>query len=379
MSLKVLTRMPYGNATAVEIVDGGDMPEVRFAADPHGGPKCLWFFFRLAESDPKPERQTKVRLVLKHFDNLFGASGVTDFIPVCQPAGQAWTRFKRGEEQRSPDGRIQIAWQIPHPNPYTDIAFCYPYGPADLDSLVSRSKEYWRKDEIGITRYGSNLIRVSNSHGSVGSHQPGLFLIAQQNAGETPGSMVADSMLQYFSQVRKSAYTVWAVPIADIDGVMDGDYGRNQAGGDLSLAWSQPPARHEAQVIMRDLARWKERCRPALALDLRAPGACDKEGVRCLLPDPATEAAMATEAGKWANAFQNELKAEFAAADFKRVSPATPGTPSFSEFMRRDMGVCAFTLEIPYALIGETVLTKKHYREIGQRLAAAFCRRHSGG
>ncbi|NLE67371.1 MAG: hypothetical protein GX608_08115 [Lentisphaerae bacterium] len=381
MSLKVLTRIPHGNAAAVEIADGGDMPEVRFAADPHCGAKCLWFLFRLAESDPDPGRQAKVRLVLKHFDNLFGASNTTDFIPVCQPSGQAWTRLKRGEEQRAPDGRIRVAWQIPHPSPWTDIAFCYPYGPADLDAMVGRSKEYWRKDEIGISRYGGSILRLSNTGGAVGSRQPGLFLIAQQNAGETPGSMVADGMLQYFSQVRKSGYTVWAVPIADIDGAMDGDFGRNRPGGALSEAWGEPPGYHEAQVIARDIARWKERCRPALALDFCAPGACDKDGVRCLLPDDAADAAMAADANKWANAFQNELKAEFAAADFKRAEPAqaAPGATSFAAFMRKAMGVCAFTIEVPYALAGETVLTKKHYREIGQRLAAAFCRRHSGG
>ena len=379
MSLKVLTRIPYGNAAAVEIADGGDIPEVRFSADPHGGSNCLWFFFRLAESNPDPGRQTKVRLVLKQFDNLSGASNTADFIPVCQPSGQAWTRLKRGDEQRTPDGRISLAWQIPHPSPWTDIAFCYPYGPADLDAMVGRSKEYWRKDVIGIGRFGSDIVRVSNTSGTIGGRQPGLFLIAQQNAGETPGSIVADSMLQYFSQVRKSAYTVWAVPIADIEGVMDGDFGRTRQGGGMARAWGDPPGHHEAQVIKLDIARWKERCRPALALDFCAQGACDKDGVRCLLPE--ADAAMASEAVKWANAFQNELKSEFAAADFKRAESdrVGPGATSFAEFMRKDVGVCAFTIEIPYALAGETVLTKKHYREIGQRLAIAFCRRHSNG
>lgn len=380
MSLRILNRMPHGNAGAVEIADGGDMPEVRFAPAPHGGPECMWFFFRILESEPSPERQTKVRLVLKHFGNLLGGSSPSDCLPVCRPAGQAWIRLKRGEEQRCPDGQVRAVWQVPHPNPWTDVAFCYPYGPQDIEALLDHSKGYWHRDAIGLSQGGREIVRLSNAYGAPGSSQPGLYLIAGQHAGETPGSLVLDGMLQHFSQVRKAGYTVWAVPICDIDGVMAGDYGKDRFPYDLNRAWGSPPMRHEALALRHDAARWRERCKPILALDLHAPGACEKEGVYCFLPDPDKEPEMAAEAGKWANALQSELKSEFAAADFKRVARHNSRweTPTFAEFMRAEMKVCSFVIETPYALAGATVLTRKHYRDIGMRLAAGICRRHSG-
>ena len=37
MALKVSSRITYGNARAIDVITGGDVPEIRFAADPHGG------------------------------------------------------------------------------------------------------------------------------------------------------------------------------------------------------------------------------------------------------------------------------------------------------------------------------------------------------
>ena len=378
MSLKVLTRVQYGNAAAAEVIESGDVPEVRFAADPNEGPESLWFCFRLQETEPNPERQTKVRLVLRHFDNMLGAGSPADCLPVCQTTGQGWVRLKHGEEQRLPDGRRNVTWLINHPNPWTDIAFCYPYGHQDVDALVARSKDYWQRDTIGLSQGGRSIVRLSNSYGSTGNNQPGIYLIARQHSGETPGSWVLDGLLQHVATIRKAAYVVWAVPLAGIDGVMRGDYGKDSFPYDLNRAWGEPPMRHEALVIRRDIQRWKERCRPALALDLHAPGACEKDGVYAFVPDAEANEPLAAECAKWANTLQNELKAEYAAADFRRVAryPSRWTTPDFASYMRRDLGVCALSLETPYAMAGNTVLTQKIYREIGRRLADAIFRRH---
>ncbi|MEI6148276.1 MAG: hypothetical protein WCS01_04205 [bacterium] len=377
MSLKVITQFPGGNAADVEILSGGPIPEVRFASDPCGGPEVMWFHFRLEETAPDPATQTKVRLTWTYFDNVAGAAESPDCVPVYLVPGQTWTRLKKGDETRTPDGRRQLSWSLPHPAPAIEFAFCFPYGPADVDAVLDRSKDYWQAVPIGLSQGGRRLLRLHNAPGSPGGTQPGIYIVARQNAGETPGSWVLDGFLRHWAQIRKGAYVIWAVPLADIDGVVRGHYGKDNFPYDLNRAWGVPPMRHETLAIRHDVERWKARCRPILALDLHAPGACSRDGVyACMSKDPA--APMAAEETKWCNVFQNELQAEFAAPEFKRVAadPARRETPSFSSYLRDEMGVPSLALEIPYSQIAGNVLTQKSYREIGRRLALAILRRH---
>jgi predicted deacylase len=291
---------------------------------------------------------------------------------VCQTPGQPWTRLKQGDETQTPDGRRQLSWSIPHPAPLVDVAFCFPYGPADVDQLLDRSRDYWQSAAIGLSQEGRRVLRLHNSVGTPGGTQPGIYLVARQHAGETPGSWVLDGFLRQLAQTRKAGYIIWAVPLADIDGVVHGYYGRDGSPFDLDRAWGVPPLRREARVIRQDILRWKARCRPLLALDLQAPGACERDGVRvCMSRQP--EAPMAAEETKWCNVIQNEVQAEFAAPEFKRPPGATPG---FVDVMRDEIGVPALIVETPYSHAAGAVLTQKSYREIGRRLALAVLRRH---
>lgn len=377
MALKISTRFPGGNAADVEILQEGDHPEVRFSSDPCGGPEALWFFFRLVETTPDPERQTKIRLTWKHFDNVLGASDGQACVPVCQPAGQAWMRLRQGEEVKLPDGRRQLSWWIQHPAPTTDLAFCYPYGQADVHALLDRFKEYWQPSTIGISQGGRRIQRLHNSVGTPGGTQPGVYIVARQHAGETPGSWVLDGFLRHLAQVRKAGYVVWTVPLVDVDGVVHGLYGKDCFPYDLNRAWGQPPMRHETLVIRRDVQRWKAHCHPILALDLHAPGACERDGVYAYV-SPNASGPLVGEETKWCNVLQNELQAEFAAPEFKRAInyKSRWETPNFATFMRDEMGVPALSLETPYGQSAGGPLTQKSYREIGRRIALGILRRH---
>jgi len=378
MSLKVTTQLPGGNAADVEIREDGACPEVRFASDPCGSPEALWFCFRLIETAPDPARQTKVRLTWKYIDNLPGMSDTTACRPVFQPVGHAWSRLKQGEETRAPDGRREVSWLIPHPAPSTDIAFCFPFGIAEEQALVKRYPDYWQPAAIGASQDGRRIVRLSNTIGEPGSRQPGLYLIARQHAGETPGSWVLDGFLQHLAQIRKAGYIVWAVPLAAIDGIVRGHYGRDDFPCDFDCAWGQPPLRHETLAIRQDVMRWKARCHPRLALDFQAPGACERDGVYAQVAGDANNP-LAAEETKWCNVLQNELLAELAAPEFKRVAktPSRWTTPGFTTFLRSELGVPALILQIPYALAADSLLTQKWYREIGHRLAVGFLRRHA--
>ncbi len=353
------------------------MPEVQFASDPCGGSEALWFYLKIEENQPDPAKHTKIRLVWNFIENMNGVIDAPTCVPVCMGPGPTWSRLKQGDETRTPDGRRQLNWVIPHPAPSLEIAFCFPYGQAELTGTLDRAKDYWMSSAIGVSQSGHPITRVSNSVGSAGGSQPGIYIVARQHAGETPGSWVLDGLLRYWSQARKGGYVIWAVPFVDIDGVVWGHYGRDGFPYDLDQAWGTPPARHETMLIKNDLLRWKSRCRPVLALDLHAPGACDRDGVFAYASEDPSAATTADE-NKWCNVLKTELMADYAAPDFRRVDQRASRltTPSFTSCMRNELHVPALSIQIPYSHAGNNLLTQKNYREIGQRIGQALHRRN---
>ena len=378
MALKVSTDFPYGNADAITVSTKGDMPEIRFSPASHGGAQALWFCFRIRETEPGAVSSTKVRIILEHFGNVFGAQSPADLVPVYRPGGQGWYRTSSGTALPQPDGQTSVSWLIPYPAPGMEVALCYPYGWPDVKALLSKSKGYWKADTIGQSQGGRPLIRVANDYGASGGARHGLYLVARQHAGETPGSWVLDGLLQYLSRIRKDPFLTWALPLADADGVAHGHYGKDGFPCDLDCAWGSPPTRHEAHVYQHDIARWRERCQPLLGLDFHSPGACDTSGIHCYLPSSERAPEMHGAATKWANVIAQELGAEYAAEDFKRTvsEPPRSETPTFTSYFSETLGICALTLVAPYAKIGSTTLAQKHYREAGERIALALMKRH---
>ena len=162
---------------------------------------------------------------------------------------------------------------------------------------------------------------------------------------------------------------MWVVPLSNVDGVEQGDYGKDNFPYDLNRAWGQPPMRHETLVIQRDIERWRRRCRPALAIDFHGPGGCEADGAYAYLPKPDRFPEQFAEAGKWTEAAQQALGSPLAAETFSRTASYASRweTPTFTTYMSL-LGIPAFTLETSYALANGTVLTREAYREIGRRL-----------
>ncbi|MBM4147688.1 MAG: hypothetical protein FJ224_01390 [Lentisphaerae bacterium] len=374
MSLKVRTDIPYGNACAVEVASGGDMPEVRFAASPRGGPESLWFCFRVVESNPAAsQEQGKVRVTLRFFDNVLGAGAGADLAPVFRPSGQGWHRMSGGVTSLSETGHCAVSWTIPHPAPETDVALCFPYGEEDAAALVAKSKGSWKTEEIGVSTGGRPIVRLFTDSGEPNGTRQGIYLVARQHAGETPGSWVLDGLMQQLSKSRRSPFVVWAVPLLDADGVAAGEYGKDNFPCDFNRAWGLPPMRHEVLAVQRDIALWQTRCKPVLALDFHAPGACETDGVYALLPNEEKLPDAFRAAEKWANVIQQDL-GEFAAGNFKRQAacPSRWDGATFTTYMASILSIPALALEIPYSRAGTTVLAQRQYRDIGARLATAL-------
>ena len=376
MPLRVDTDFPMANATAVALGDRDGVPEVAFAPDPHGGPECLWFYFRIVREGGDLRAGDPVRIVLKYPENMLGGGCPEKLRPVAREAAGDWERLPQGRREDLPDGRSRMVWTVAVPADSLEVAVCYPYGHADLTDLVRETRWYWRVATIGVSQGGRGILRVANDPGAPGSTRPGFYLIARQHSGETPGSWVLDGFLRYVASHPERAPLVWAVPFANVDGVELGDYGKDNFPYDLNRAWGDPPMRHETAVIQHDLARWKERCRPELGLDFHAPGACEAEGIYAFLPDPGKFPIEHREAERWTALIAGALAPDLAAAQVEQVPYYTSrwNTPSFTVHCFEKLQVPALTVETPYSTCNEVLMTRELYRQAGGRIAAAVCR-----
>ena len=186
-----------------------------------------------------------------------------------------------------------------------------------------------------------------------------------------------DGLLEGISRSKAANWCVWAIPFAHLDGVLDGDYGKDPFPYDLNRAWGTPPMRHETLVLQRDMQRWAARCRPELLLDLHAPGACQTAGIYTYTTPGESDDARDNQA--WVNVLQQALGAEFAAESFARTAtyPSRWTTPTAKDYAQQAFGCAAITIETPYALCGDTVMAPKQYREAGRRLAHGILTRWS--
>lgn len=365
MALAVESAFPGGNACAVEIVSSGDRHVVRFAADPHGGTEALWFYFRVEGCDGR-----QVELVLSNADSCLGAGSQWDATrPVFRQAGGDWERIGRTELRALPDGRHEPAWVVQPTGASFEFAFCYPYGPDDLADTLAVRQGYWREDCIGVSSRGRPLIRLSNSYGGPDASLPGVYLFARQHSGETPGSWVVDGLLRAAAQtLDPTELTVWVVPFANLDGVLDGDYGKDPFPHDLNRAWVIPPMRHEVLVYQRDMRRWATRCRPVLVMDSHAPGATEADGAYFHLPRQSRPPASIAAARVLAETVLAHLPPELTrqqplkSADYpsRWADNGTVGAFAWDTF-----GIPCLSMETPYALSRDVVLTRERYRELG--------------
>ncbi len=380
MGLKVEATGESGNVCGVAVRAEGPDPEVAFAIEPRMDLEHLWFHFSISRVNPEAAPPAPaLRLLLKHTDCITAIDRAAALLPVWRAADRAWTRLLPGREEVLPDGQRGIIWELDYPRQAIEVAMCYPYGAEELQPLLSKSRGYWIDTAIGVTAEGRRLTRLFNNPGASGRRAPGIYLIARQVAGETPASWALDGLLQQISSTRKTPFLVWALPFVNYDGVVAGDSGRNSMPWAFEQSWGSAARRHESMIVQQDIARWKGRCQPRLALDFRAAPLCGIDGIRMRLPDATAFPELHKAAARWAEIAREMLGPELAAAEFLiQQQPETelwPGGRGFAEFMAADMSVPTVMIETPYTFAGGNVLTIKKYREAGRILADSILKR----
>ena len=372
MSLSVQTNFPGANACAIDIQSTPDRDLVYFAADPHHGTEALWFYFRVVECSTRP-----VELVLTNLDTCLGGGGAhwERVRPVVRQADSPWERLPNAKVDTLADGRRQAAWTVVPRYDSFEFALCYPYGLGDLEMTRAASGDYWRLDLIGVTAGGQPLPRLSNT--TIETQAPGLYLVARQHAGETPGSWVLDGLLRRAAQVLDpSALPIWTVPLAHLDGVVAGDYGKDPFPWDLNRAWTTPPMRHEVRVIQSDIARWAARTAPALAIDFHAPSPTETAGAFFFLPRQERPRESLAAAQQAIDAITPALpKALLRTPPARQIDYPSrwDATATLDAHIWDRYQIPCLAMEIPYASSHTTLLTRSQYHRLGAALLEAIC------
>lgn len=378
--LHVSTDFPGANACVLDLRETDGIPEVHFAASPKGGPEALWFC--LDVTPPAAPAPASIRCVLHFADTLLGGGRAKGFHPVYRTLRQDWQRVETVSESREPDGRLLLSWTVPGNEGTVRVALCYPYGEAERDALIRDLAPVFRCDTIGVTSEGRPLLRLATAGGGEGSDRPGLFCLARQHAGETPGSWMLDGFLRGLAAAGDRAPLTWAVPFADPDGVCAGRYGKDSFPWDFNRAWGfepglygkqgSQPMRYEVRCIQSDLARWMRRCRPRAVLDFHAPGMCETEGIYCFLSTLGPDGQPTEPYRPWCKAFEQALGGE-AAAPFARSGHyhSRWNTARVGDYTEEALKLLAFSFETPYGRSPRA--TRESYQEAGSRLAEAAC------
>ncbi len=361
-----------GNGAILAVEREGDGWRVAFASEPRTSPQPLWFHVQVSGLSGAPVSFVWeiADITLGSRDELPGAR------PVLRADGGPWVRAETAAVVELPDGRRQVHFAHAGGADAVAAALCYPYGPAHLDATLAELHGAWERSPIGITAEGRTLERLRLTGVDAAAPRPGVYLMARQHAGETPGSWILDGLLRHLAsddaRAREIARSldVWVAPFVDLDGVVNGNYGKDALPWDFNRAWEPMAMRPAVHALQRDLQRFADRTAPRLVIDLHAPGHCTGD-IYLQLPREQRPQAQQDAARAFAELFAPHFP-ELEPESFKRETRyssrwnalATLGSWVWDYL---DNTPCV-TIETSYQRIGQQVLEIADYRAIGPRV-----------
>lgn len=263
----------YGNGKLIGHEETSWGQQVSFIAEhKFQEQRPMWFNFRV--------EGLKSGIVRFHVANAHQFLADTDVHgwatnhPVYRTEKADWQRVDKCDLAWEEDGMPRVTFDVPTDGGWMEVAFCYPYGQAQVDETMALLPQFTRQI-IGYTTKGRPMYRFATDGGRK-TEKPGVYIVSGTHAGEVGGRWVMDGLLRWFAtEEGKKALekiTVWVLPIFDTDAVAEGAYGKDQLMGDLNRSYKHYlPPRIENDALQQDLHRWKERCDGKLFMDLHSP------------------------------------------------------------------------------------------------------------
>jgi len=367
MAVSMRTDFPGGNGLLLSVDESPGRPVVRFAAEPRNCPQALWFHFQLTGLGGRA-----VRVVLANPEQTLGGVDWSGNCPVLRQESQPWQRIGRPQKLQTPGGRVEWAWDIDAAGDAIELAFCYPYQPADLAATLEELSGAFKTEFVGLTLAGRSLIRVFNRLAQ--PHRPAVMLTARHHGGEVPGSWVLDGLLRHVAaNGALREITWWAIPFVDLDDVVSGSYGKDPFPHDCNRSYGpSAPRRPEAGAVIAEARRLKSQAASLFFVDLHGPSHAERA---VYLP------ARSWEPGAPINPIAHEFAERFQSATPEDIrSPVAfvtprpgsnsryPGLPA-SRWARSGLKVDSITLETSYQGNQHRDYTIEDYRRLGATLA----------
>lgn len=211
-----------------------------------------------------------------------------------------------------------------------------------------------------------------------GSGENVLLLTSRHHACESTGTYVLEGALRSLARKPITGFTTIAVPFVDLDGVVDGDQGKNRRPHDHNRDYGEKPLYASVRWIQA-LAG----ARPVVfALDLHSPwhfgGRNDVgHGVRkdglCTATQARFGELLTQQCRQCPDSFQYDTKNDLAVGEEWNV-PQDGGSPtSFSAFFSCHPGTeFALSLETPYYGTTDNIVTQERLRALGGCVAGAL-------
>ena len=277
MSTRVLKVGPAavsGNGVVLDVRRERRSWVVEFMAESRNSPESLWFHLQCTGAGGR-----KIRFAWLNAHVCLGtgsAEAMANVRPVVRLDNGDWQRINEVEVVERPTGGHFLTFATPTPCRRAAVAFCYPYGPDELDATLKETGGFWEVEAIGLSAKGRQLLRLHAHPDRERRGRPGAYVVARQHSGETPGSWVLDGLLRAVAAEeppgRLRGIEWWIVPFVDIDGAVEGNYGKDTLPIDFNRAWSPMPMRPEVHAIQSDLRYFAASRSRRFVLDLHGPG-----------------------------------------------------------------------------------------------------------
>ncbi|MCX5682653.1 MAG: M14-type cytosolic carboxypeptidase [Planctomycetota bacterium] len=270
-ALAVVTDFPGGSAEVVSIDQANRLIRIKPVDHPDHGWRVWWYF---KVTGVQPGESLAVEVIAEPF-------GLPDHAAVSSD-DRRWT-------QTAPGARIKGSVTYRHKAETGEIWFAWgpPYLPRDAADLIARAEKACPQAkgfEFCRTLEGHPVPAFRLSPPEGGPAKPvGLWIQGRQHAWEAGGSWIAHGLAEWLisddpqaAAVRKK--TAWVfVPIMDLDNVVRGAGGKNEAPRDHNRDWDDSPHWRSVQAAQRGIKEMAAADRFAVFLDLHNPGPNERE------------------------------------------------------------------------------------------------------
>ena len=306
------------------------------SAEPRG-----WFAFRVVGDEP-----AELRIV--DADSATYAGTFDSY--------EAMVSFDGGPYERAPTifegGALSIAHE---PRGFVArYAYFAPYSTHRLERLLTRLAGRAQVSSLGESVSGRPIWCAELGNADAAR---AVWIIARQHPGESPATWAAEGVLRRLASRRGSIAElladtrVFVVPIANPDGVAQGNHRTNALGVDLNRAWAEPSEASEVSALLRAL----DDRPPALFLDMHADeSAAHAFASRCE-GNPSYEPALAAREEALCEALAVRSP-DFTTEPFYELdAPGEADLSCAANQVGERYGCPALTLELPFKGGGDEV------------------------